>query len=657
MSKISDKKFTQAIHELNTALSSMVKIDKKPVAKANAQYVVDLLDNYETALAALNERDLTKKQKEELKKVETRDAQVMRESLRGQAEELVAEINAHKEKVAAEVEANEAVIAEAEEQIEELLETAKEAGQKFLKATLATMDDDVVEFKEARTALRNAIGKLPQAQRQEAFARFNAECQDALEHKHALEKKVVDAQKAINKAITNAAEKVSKLKVKDFLKELLTSLEQPAALEGPDAQLVNASNALVLADLPLEAQNALIKVVAREILKSAPESGNNVLVQVVEQVIRNLGDILTGKKPVLAVGYTVNGLLQVMLVNAATLAVNPRETLEAMFLAAYKQGADNQALYMGIVSVAEAGALLHAQGTDIRALPGVNSLSDAFGQVVLRASSADGVQLSPLDIITLGGEKPEPFTPSMLLDFLGALAVLAHAREELVVLMNGNSLEQAPADAANGIASTPRATLPGARVRFTLTDKKSDERRIEEVGITAADTNPTDSKHDELYKKLQDFCDLANEMENACIAAADTYPTEEKQAIVLASRRINDALHASARTFWHSKDDVESGFVQFVKDCNTVFNSDEVKTLKSHPDVWFHVNPILRGILGVLAAIFVIPALVVAAKSTHGYAGTFFSTPKSTVEVALEGMKFVLDEKVDEVKAIASPAA
>ncbi|KTD64578.1 hypothetical protein [Legionella shakespearei] len=640
MSKISDTKFTQAIHELTTALSSMVKINKKPVTKENAEKVIDLLNNYETTLAALNERELTKKQKEKLKTVETRDVQEMRESLKRQAEPLVAEINAHEEQLAADAEAKEAAIAEAEEKLEDLFDAAYEAGQKFLQATLATMDDDIVEFNKARTELRNALSVLPQAQRQEAFARFNDECQEALKHKQALEKKVDDAKRVINKSIDNAAAKVSRWKVKEFLKNLLVSYEQPAALEGPDAKLLNESNALVLADLPLKAQNALIKVIVGEIMNSVPQSGNDVLVQMLNQVVANLDDILSGKKSVLAVGYTVNNLLQVMLVNAAKIASNPRHTIEQMILAAYKQGADNKALYLGVVSVAEAGALLQAQGTNIRALSDVHSVSDAFGQIIQSASNSGDLQLSPVDMIILGGGNPQPFTPSQLIDLLLAIAIMLEAREELLELVGDNRLELDPADAANGIGFNPQATLPGAAARLALADKGADE------------------KHNKaLYKKLVEFCNLANDLEVKCLSAADAYSEEDKRSISLAATKMSQALKASCASFWNSQDNMKAGFEKFVTDCNTILNSDEANTLKNHPGVWFNINPIIRGLIGVLATILVIPALIVAATSTHGYTGTFFTTPKSTVEVALDNMKATLDEKIDEVKAIASPAA
>ena len=42
---------------------------------------------------------------------------------------------------------------------------------------------------------------------------------------------------------------------------------------------------------------------------------------------------------------------------------------------------------------------------------------------------------------------------------------------------------------------------------------------------------------------------------------------------------------------------------------------------------WYSIHPILRGLLGILAAFTIIPALIVAATAPCGYVNTFFRTP------------------------------
>ena len=40
--------------------------------------------------------------------------------------------------------------------------------------------------------------------------------------------------------------------------------------------------------------------------------------------------------------------------------------------------------------------------------------------------------------------------------------------------------------------------------------------------------------------------------------------------------------------------------------------------------MWNELNPVLKGIAGILAFVTVIPAIIVSVKSTHGFVKTFF---------------------------------
>jgi len=51
--------------------------------------------------------------------------------------------------------------------------------------------------------------------------------------------------------------------------------------------------------------------------------------------------------------------------------------------------------------------------------------------------------------------------------------------------------------------------------------------------------------------------------------------------------------------------------------------------LEKEPGIWRNLSPIIKGILGVLAILLVIPGLVVLGVSKHGLTGTFFSKPRT----------------------------
>ena len=64
---------------------------------------------------------------------------------------------------------------------------------------------------------------------------------------------------------------------------------------------------------------------------------------------------------------------------------------------------------------------------------------------------------------------------------------------------------------------------------------------------------------------------------------------------------------------------------KFRRDCALRIDVAE-QEFKAHLSAWDKISPLLKGILGLIAALTVIPALIVAKKSPSGYCGTFFSS-------------------------------
>ncbi len=69
-------------------------------------------------------------------------------------------------------------------------------------------------------------------------------------------------------------------------------------------------------------------------------------------------------------------------------------------------------------------------------------------------------------------------------------------------------------------------------------------------------------------------------------------------------------------------------FQQCQEYCAEIINDAVVQSAKHRG--WHAVDPILRGFLGVLAAIAVLPALIVEATTKHGYMQTFFGQPPTS---------------------------
>ncbi|WP_115707568.1 cell envelope integrity protein TolA [Legionella sainthelensi] len=90
------------------------------------------------------------------------------------------------------------------------------------------------------------------------------------------------------------------------------------------------------------------------------------------------------------------------------------------------------------------------------------------------------------------------------------------------------------------------------------------------------------------------------------------------------------------------------GFEVFKQFCNGSINEAESE-FKQHRDLWHTIHPILKGILGVVAALTVIPALLVATTRT-GYVNTFFKTPETASSKKLHQIREMLESVEDEVE-------
>jgi len=83
--------------------------------------------------------------------------------------------------------------------------------------------------------------------------------------------------------------------------------------------------------------------------------------------------------------------------------------------------------------------------------------------------------------------------------------------------------------------------------------------------------------------------------------------------------------------------------------------------LQKEPGVWRNLNPIIKSMLGVLAALAVIPAVFVQTLSCHGFMGTFFTLPETEITKKFKEKKlFVLpcaDHYKERVQSKESPSS
>ena len=148
----------------------------------------------------------------------------------------------------------------------------------------------------------------------------------------------------------------------------------------------------------------------------------------------------------------------------------------------------------------------------------------------------------------------------------------------------------------------------------------------------------TDQKLQELaLKSKQDFLVTLNDLDQQ-IASLNEIQASNPQLytnIQSAAVTLHSALEIAVNGYMDNitqdnitQDNLMAKTHQLLTDCRRAITNAKSEFQK-HPSIWFKINPIIRGILGVLSAITVIPALIIGSKyGVSVFSSTFFKTPK-----------------------------
>lgn len=114
-----------------------------------------------------------------------------------------------------------------------------------------------------------------------------------------------------------------------------------------------------------------------------------------------------------------------------------------------------------------------------------------------------------------------------------------------------------------------------------------------------------------------------------------------------------DLCTAGAVFFQHEPTAIT--FETFKNSCNALI-TDAKDQFDQHRSVWNQIWPLVRGILGVIATLLVLPGLVVAATSKQSYRDTFFATPETESSKKLAVVKGELEGQEQAIEtALKSP--
>ena len=159
-----------------------------------------------------------------------------------------------------------------------------------------------------------------------------------------------------------------------------------------------------------------------------------------------------------------------------------------------------------------------------------------------------------------------------------------------------------------------------------------------------------DLKKDKIEREMARFKDQFNDLLDTLKIKTDEL--EEKGKHFSRYKLVGEAAHALAATLQQANSDFFSGamplnkkIIDRFKEVCIVAITKAKNEFKNHRDIWWQIHPILKSIMGVLAVLTVLPALIVATKSPYGYVKTFFSKCPTDSESKLTSFQNQLTKK------------
>ena len=177
-------------------------------------------------------------------------------------------------------------------------------------------------------------------------------------------------------------------------------------------------------------------------------------------------------------------------------------------------------------------------------------------------------------------------------------------------------------DLIENILSSPQEGDSQGNIQFFSSQSPEGEEHIE----------PGNTLDPDLKKQRQEFAELLEPL------LKKIKQLKEMAKNDFSYERVAKAAGALKCALKNAGNDFFSGVISQVEFKDTCTNAIRIaeEEFKQHRGVWYQIHPFLRGILGLIATITVIPAIVVVFGTSQGYVNTFFCTPKSNAHEELE---------------------
>ncbi|KTD50997.1 hypothetical protein [Legionella quateirensis] len=677
MSKLNDKKFNEKLSELRNVISDINR-EGLQVSAVNAEKLLKLTTRYSALSLYFDRYELTQVQRRELREARKSYPKAERSPLKRNIRDRMQEKDVADQKVKVEIAARENKEAEARETVKSFFPSVRLAAEKVLQANTTTIEPLLESYRLLAAELRKAIDLLPKTERAEQTRTLSSIAEQVNVHKEKIDEQDRQVRSQIEQAIKKARETVSGMTVQDMVVSLIggaSKQELSSLLESTRMQAITGgtgAGTLVVADMPIKAQSELVRVLMSELAKTKT-SKTGPLGQIIKAMEKDVNALMSGEKTHLSILYdNGKGNVGSVHIDIRDFIRSPQSTLNSLFFHLYKQGVSGDSgLVMSVTSPAEVGALLQLQGFEMQSVPAIENLEALTALVIQNANNPQALSrimnrtvtenaLSASLSQTLQAAKGRPgFNPQEVISFIGSMAVMLEAGKLLVTTP---SKQQQRELGLTGLTNTIQGSIQYVQISSPQTaavttsivpmiaPSKPDNVVVSIPPVLSEKKQPAEPKID-LSKEHAQFNTLLDDLK-AIHAKLDkkfkSGNTKYEIAAKLADLTHTNIKHFGEQFFANPNKETLKTLNQmtnyFVKQLDPV--------LKEHRGNSFvhALVAALKGIMGVVAALTVIPALVVEATTKKGYTGTFFSTPETASAKAFKPVEEGLLQQEDEIE-------
>lgn len=631
------------------------------LSEENAAEVKAQLEQYGLLNTRLDSLELSGAQKSELRQVRSDLSDERRRFIRRMANTLIDSKARRENNQKEELLRREAVANEALKGAKELFPEFKKAARHFLDGNLKNtnaldLTERAKKYRELRRQLSDFVERLEPTARLEALKIMTGLSQKVNQHEYAISRELEQVKQVITAATQKADSNVKEMTVAQMVFSILPAATQQDILRiiGPEGvRAIEAGVAvtqdnigtLALSRLPEQAQLALITNLISE---AAKLSGQEIvpLAQFIQAVEKDIKGLLSGEKTHLSLVYEVNGFVQSIHVDVSELLRHPEIVIPTIIFEMFKAGAAHDSrVIMALSSPVEVAALLQIKGMDMQALPGNATLPDLAGQLIVAAPNASALSQILHRNVTSGeitsimtglgkAKAREGLKPAELFKFLQAIAILIEAgrilsmpavkpEKGIDLLLDPSKdkqklLMQSPFGMQFGGLNLIAGPTPGTNTKPLQLEFPVKPNDVSTLNIDLM------REHQRFYELMNRLDDLHASLVNKKYPGDTTNPNLKYATAVESVYNLIGNLEDYSEAFFTKP--TPERFAEFKSKCNEAFASTAAE-LKQHRGVWDQLSPILKGFIGVLATLTVVPALIISLATKRGYVDTFFTTP------------------------------